>query len=44
MQERKTMSVYVSDQERLKPFFAPGDSWADALNKALNELDKRRKK
>jgi hypothetical protein len=40
MQEKITMAVYLADQERLKPFFDPKETWADALKKALDDLER----
>jgi hypothetical protein len=39
MEDRQTMSVYKSDKERLKKYFEPGKTWADALKNALDKLD-----
>ena len=38
-----TMSIYQNDQDRLKPYFVPGESWADAMRRALDELDREAK-
>jgi hypothetical protein len=43
MQERITLSVYKTDKERLAPYFKAGDSWADALKRALDKLERQKK-
>jgi hypothetical protein len=38
MQKRITVSMFESDKERLAPYFKPGDTWAHAISKALDDI------